>query len=144
MWNMILCNARWLKQYRFVSWIFMLISNLKRFYVTRTRANFCSVISCPCRTYCFDGCPEYFAKWGTLVMPQDQLSIFLRFYQYWNNVTVKNLIHIHPKTPCFALELICPIQWSQVLSRERRCGWSSADRRCSTNYIWVISKFMAY
>ena len=34
-----------------------------------------------------------------------------------------------------------PIHWSQVLSREWR--WSSADRRYF-NYIWVISKFIAY
>ena len=32
---------------------------------------------------------------------------------------------------------LCPIHWSQVLSREWRCSWSSADRRCS-NYIWMI------
>ena len=35
---------------------------------------------------------------------------------------------------------LCPIHWSRVLSREWRCIWSSADRRCSI-YIWVISKF---
>ena len=35
------------------------------------------------------------------------------------------------------------IHWKQVLSREWKCSWSSADRRCS-NYIWVISKFIAY
>ena len=29
-----------------------------------------------------------------------------------------------------------------VLSREWRCSWSSADRRCS-NYIWVIDNFIA-
>ena len=34
------------------------------------------------------------------------------------------------------------IRWSQVLSREWRCNWSSADRRCS-NYIWVINNFIA-
>ena len=34
------------------------------------------------------------------------------------------------------------IHWSQMLSRDWRCGWSSADRRCS-NYIWVINKFIA-
>ena len=34
---------------------------------------------------------------------------------------------------------LCPIQWS----REWRCSWSSADRRCS-NYIWVINNFIAY
>ena len=28
-------------------------------------------------------------------------------------------------------------------SREWRCSWSSADRRCS-NYIWVIDNFIAY
>ena len=38
---------------------------------------------------------------------------------------------------------LCPIHWSQVLSREWRCSWSSADRRCS-NYIWVINQFIAY
>ena len=38
---------------------------------------------------------------------------------------------------------LCPIQWSQVLSREWRCSWSSADRRCF-NYIWVIDNFIAY
>ena len=31
---------------------------------------------------------------------------------------------------------LCPIHWSQLLSWEWRCSWSSADRRCS-NYIWV-------
>ena len=38
---------------------------------------------------------------------------------------------------------LCPIYWSQVLSREWRCSWSSADRRCS-NYIWVINNLDAY
>ena len=38
---------------------------------------------------------------------------------------------------------LCPIHWSQVSNRERRCSWSSADRRCS-NYIWVINNFIAY
>ena len=38
---------------------------------------------------------------------------------------------------------LCPIHWSQVLSWEWRCSWSSADRRCS-NYIWVTNNFIAY
>ena len=38
---------------------------------------------------------------------------------------------------------LCPIHWSQVLSQELKCIWSSADRRCS-NYIWVINNFIAY
>ena len=38
---------------------------------------------------------------------------------------------------------LCPILWSHVLSREWRCSWSSADRRCS-NYIWVIDSSIAY
>ena len=38
---------------------------------------------------------------------------------------------------------VCPIHWSQVLSQEWRCSWSSIDRRCS-NYIWVINKFIVY
>ena len=40
-------------------------------------------------------------------------------------------------------QLFCPIHWSHVLSREWRCGWSSADRRCS-NYIWVINNLTYY
>ena len=38
---------------------------------------------------------------------------------------------------------LCPILWSPVLSREWRCCWSSADRRCS-NYIWVVDNLIAY
>ena len=38
---------------------------------------------------------------------------------------------------------LSPTHWRQVLSREWRCGWSSADRRCS-NYIWVSNNFSAY
>ena len=37
---------------------------------------------------------------------------------------------------------ICPSYWCQVLRREWRCSWSSAERRCS-NYIWVIDKSIA-
>ena len=37
----------------------------------------------------------------------------------------------------------CPIYWSHVLSREWRCSWSSADRRCSNN-IWVINNYISY
>ena len=38
---------------------------------------------------------------------------------------------------------LCPIYLSQVLSREWRCSWSSAYRRCS-NYIWVINNLITY
>ena len=31
---------------------------------------------------------------------------------------------------------------SKMLSREWRCGWSSADRRCS-NHVWVINNCIA-
>ena len=35
------------------------------------------------------------------------------------------------------------IYWTQMLSGEWRCSWSSADRRCS-NYIWVIKNWIAF
>ena len=41
------------------------------------------------------------------------------------------------------LGCLCAIYWSQVLSGEWRCSWSSANRRCS-NYIWVINNLIAY
>ena len=37
----------------------------------------------------------------------------------------------------------CPIHWSQLLSREWRCSWGSANRR-SSNYIWVSRNFIAF
>ena len=37
---------------------------------------------------------------------------------------------------------LCPIDWSQVFSRELRCSWRSADRWCS-NCIWVIMNVIA-
>ena len=43
---------------------------------------------------------------------------------------------------CLVLQLFCTSHWSQVLSREWKCSWSSADRRCS-NYIWVVNNFIA-
>ena len=43
-------------------------------------------------------------------------------------------------SPCSCLR---SIHWSQVVSWEWRCIWSSADRWCS-NYIWVINNFIAY
>ena len=33
------------------------------------------------------------------------------------------------------------IRWSQMLSWEWRCSWSSADRRCS-NYIWEFHRLL--
>ena len=50
-----------------------------------------------------------------------------------------------PKLQCFSsyCSCLCRIHWSQVLSREWRCSWSSADRWYS-NYIWVINNVIAY
>ena len=61
--------------------------------------------------------------------------------------TVKSLIYDAPNPKTYMIivlscSCLCPIHWSQVLSREWRCSWSSADSRCS-NYIWVISNFNA-
>ena len=47
------------------------------------------------------------------------------------------------KVSRLVLQLSCAIYWSQVLSREWRCRWSSADRRCS-DYSWVINNYIAY
>ena len=48
-------------------------------------------------------------------------------------------------SPCLAAHVLCLIPRSQVLSRERRCSWSSADMRCP-DYIWfwVINECIAY
>ena len=60
--------------------------------------------------------------------------------------TVKPLVQDIPNPNIFMFlvsswSCLCSIHWSQVLSQEWRCIWSSADRRCSN--IWVIN-FIAY
>ena len=65
-----------------------------------------------------------------------------------NSVTVKPLVQVapNPKVQMFLVSSCScfrSIHWSQVLSWEWRCSWSSADTRCS-NYIWVINNFIAY
>ena len=49
----------------------------------------------------------------------------------------------HLKYSLLSCDFLCQIPWSQMLSREWRCSWSSANRQCS-NYIWVIDNFIAY
>ena len=49
-------------------------------------------------------------------------------------VTVKYKTHQIPTLKRFSYclcDCLCRIPWSQMLSREWRCSWSSADRRCS-------------
>ena len=66
--------------------------------------------------------------------------------RYWRNVTYNRKRRTNPKIwffPVSSCSCLCPIHWSQVLSREWRCSHSIADRRRS-NYIWVINRFIAY
>ena len=50
--------------------------------------------------------------------------------------------HTIPKMlPVSSYSSLCLIHWIRALSRESRCSWSGADRRCS-NYIWVINHFI--
>ena len=58
---------------------------------------------------------------------------------------ISNIRHTNPITEMIVVSSCScpwPIHWSQVLSWEWRCSWSSADRRYS-NYIWVIDNFIA-
>ena len=95
--------------------------------------------------FCIGGFPSQKASnanpWCFLCCPWNEL-------ENKNWATVKSLIWgaPNPKTLMIIVSsccCLCPIHWNQVLSREWRCSWSSADRRCS-NYIWVINDFIAY
>ena len=66
----------------------------------------------------------------------------------WVVYTVKPLVLVAPNSKTYmflvsSCSCLRSIHWSQVLSWEWRCSWSSADRRCS-NYIWVINNFIAH
>ena len=73
---------------------------------------------------------------------QHMLKATKKQYRQVSNIRRTQSQHLKdsrvPSCGCF-----CRIPWSQMLSREWRCSWSSADRRCS-NYIWVINNFIAY
>ena len=65
------------------------------------------------------------------------IAMICSFLIYRTNTNTQN---------CFSSRLLvflCPIHWSQVLSQEWKCSWSSADKRCS-DYIWVNNLFIAY
>ena len=62
-------------------------------------------------------------------------------YRQVSNISTKN--PNYQNILALSCGCLCRIPWSQMLSREWRCSWSSADRRCS-NYISVIDNFIAY
>ena len=78
-----------------------------------------------------------------LVLIQGQ-AIYLNGWRYRQVSNIRRTKSQHFKEILVLYcDCLCRIPWSQTLSREWRCSWSSADRRCS-NYIWVIGNFIAY
>ena len=76
--------------------------------------------------------------WGTLYYSKSKC--YEKFRQTSNIRRTKTQRQIFLVSPCSCL---CAIHWSQVLSREWRCSWSSAYRRCP-NYSCVINNYIAY
>ena len=79
---------------------------------------------------------------GWICLPQDpivdvQFTTRNTIYRQVSNIRRTESQHLKD------YRTVLPLSWSQMLSREWRCSWSSADRRCS-NYIWVIDNFIAY
>ena len=74
--------------------------------------------------------------WGKMLRSHNQPSIHPMYRQVSNIRRTKSK---HLKDSRTVLQLSLP---NPLLGRERRCSWSSADRRCS-NYIWVIDNFIA-
>ena len=69
------------------------------------------------------------------------LSHWIYDYHKTSNISCTKIPNLKWFPSCCTC--LCPIHWSHVLSREWRCSWSSADRRCS-NYIWVVNKSIPY
>ena len=95
-----------------------------------------TVVDCALHSSFFTNVNFFFAK--CLLVTQD--SFF--------SCTVKPVIQEAPNSRTWmslvwSCSCLCPIHRSQVLSREQRWSWSSADRRCS-NYIWVINNFFTH
>ena len=75
------------------------------------------------------------------VITSHHLCDTISYYRQVSNIRRTKSQHLKILVP--SCGCLCRIPWSQMLSREWRCSWSSADRRCS-NYIWVIDNFIAY
>ena len=71
-------------------------------------------------------------------------NLFIEVKLCWNTYCqISNIRHIQTQILLVSsCSCFWPIHWSQVLGREWRCSWSSADRRCS-KYNWMISKIIA-
>ena len=82
---------------------------------------------------------SHMTHWEQIVQPQQNKGRQKHMYRQ-----ISNISHTKSQTLMFLVSscsCLCPIYWSQVLSREWRCSWSSADRRCS-NFIWVINTLL--
>ena len=82
------------------------------------------------RAACRRSCAKYAIKYNSICIANQWVTI---------EYILSSVLQQIPKLKCFAV--VCPIHWSQVLSREWRCSWSNADRRCS-NYIRMINNFI--
>ena len=69
------------------------------------------------------------------------IAIMLLDYSQISNISCTKSQNLN--VSCLTLQMSLCNLLKQVLSREWKCSWSSVDRRCS-NFIWVISKFIAY
>ena len=78
------------------------------------------------------------ATWGTWVKLTVHVNWRKKSYHY---LQAQYIRHKSPNLNVYRIDL--PNLLKQVLSRDWRCSWSSADRWCS-NYIWVINNFIAY
>ena len=95
--------------------------------------------------------PTYYTKSVTSHFPLSHVEAIWYIYNLWlaryrqvSNVRCTKLQHLKDsRTVLYSHGCLCRIPWSQMLSQEWRCSWSSANRRCS-NYIWVIDNFIAY
>ena len=64
-------------------------------------------------------------------------------FSYRKASSINRTKYQHLIFPVSSCNCICPIDLSQVLSRQWRCSWSRVERRCC-NYILVINNYITY
>ena len=86
--------------------------------------------------------PPFHLRWigGIITLKWAQRPVPITLYALLSNLLYQTY---HIQNLNVSRSCLCPIHWSQVLSREWLCSWISADRRCS-NSVWVINNFIAY
>ena len=126
----------WLQQWYQMSQILQLMPMTPSTVCQKTASYFCCWPSGQC-----GWAVTYSTSQKRKAMFWDRSSYGICNYRQVSNIRHTKSPNLNVSRVFLQMSLSNPLT-PEVLSRDWRCSWSSADRRCSS-YIWVINHFIA-